>query len=489
MAAASLSLRDEYEAFVTKYWPLAKLQTANPPSSAHLAALRRGVWYCNISGTVIPALQVYNVLASPEAVIVDGSGAEVEKLVIVSSQQQQSQLSSPRLILTEDDSAKASVVSGKPAVEFDNAVVDVSMKKDDQVGEEGDEEEQPADDVSNEAESQNEAESEGDDHAEVPLSQQLWNRGHDTHHVFACGHCFGDIYILSGMFDYLRYPYAHIQDLKVKGAQAVDEYIVKKLTSYFTSCMYCNYDFKPPALYNQQLVKYGLSCHLSCGTVIRSPLMVPKRLLGALRHELQKDDVVDTQGYRGVGLYLYHGDGKFEHLEPDEYYARVPLVCLQRRGYLYYLCASPQTTWVFGFGNGVVMNQYADFYDDGEDGEDDEDENVKEGRTIRSAFQTLVSASVTGAGSLRIVYRSKDDVQHILNLKPSITSNESYVHELPFSSVAEVQALQLCGYRILVPLHAEEQMILDKSSVCICSMREDLCQAGWSFGGHSWPPA
>jgi hypothetical protein len=49
------------------------------------------------------------------------------------------------------------------------------------------------------------------------ISEYFYNKGYNTYHVYKCGHCFIDIYIISGLFDYINSCYSHMINLRKQG--------------------------------------------------------------------------------------------------------------------------------------------------------------------------------------------------------------------------------------------------------------------------------
>ena len=79
---------------------------------------------------------------------------------------------------------------------------------------------------------------------------------------------------------------------------------------------------------------YIISNRLCTGTAILGDI-VPKRYLKFLTSLYQKGDVVDCEGYRGTGLYLFDGI-EFKQIPTETYHPIVPLEYNKLRGYTYY---------------------------------------------------------------------------------------------------------------------------------------------------------
>ena len=204
-----------------------------------------------------------------------------------------------------------------------------------------------------EPEEQQNEDDEGNEESESKLSEQFYKKGYNTYHAYQCGHCYLDICVLSGLFDYINYPYSSMIDLKKKGPQAVNHYVENKLKNIYNQCMICGDDAKKTE-FNRLLI-YNLCTDLDCGTII-SRCVIPHNRLGAICHELTPGDVIDTGGYRGLSLYIYEGNKTFTKVQTEEYFPIWPIEWLKRRGYLYYLTEAPETCYdALPFGNNVQL--------------------------------------------------------------------------------------------------------------------------------------
>jgi len=182
-------------------------------------------------------------------------------------------------------------------------------------------------------------ESDDDDTDHPRLSEQFYKKGYDSYHVYKCGHCFIDIYLLSGLFDYVNSCYSTMIDLREEGEDAVHEHVDKHLRSYYTECLCC----QGKRTEDDRLSLYTTSTSLDIGTIIRRDCVIPKKHLGAISHEIKEGDVIDTDGYRGIGLYIYEGGQIYSKVPTGEYYPIWPIENLKSRGYLYYLTETPES--------------------------------------------------------------------------------------------------------------------------------------------------
>ena len=154
------------------------------------------------------------------------------------------------------------------------------------------------------------------------IAGKLYQQGYTYYRVYPCGHSFIDIMLLSMVYDYLR----------TVGENFDHELYIKNLEY---KCLLCQNNR------NDSKSLYYLFTSMNMGTIILRPT-IPKKYLPALTDEFEKGEVVDTGGYRGLGLYIFNGE-KFVKTETYEYYPIWSLEYLKLRGYRYYLTESPET--------------------------------------------------------------------------------------------------------------------------------------------------
>ncbi len=170
-----------------------------------------------------------------------------------------------------------------------------------------------------------------------PFDKLLQNQKYvSEYRVHECGHCFFDIALLCGVYDYLNFPYLDPIKANSGGEAEIEKFVIGKLKHLLTKCGICgDYPKKSSDRYYDELTSLDL------GTIIRSHNVTPIKHLGAISTTLRIGDVVDTRGYRGHGLYIYEGilEGQPTFLEVPcgEYYPIWPVYYCQLQGYQYYL--------------------------------------------------------------------------------------------------------------------------------------------------------
>ncbi len=170
-------------------------------------------------------------------------------------------------------------------------------------------------------------------------SELLYNGGYDSYHIFECGHCYIDIHVIAALFDYIESRHMPMIKLKKMGEKAVDDHVNEQLNSFFSKCFVCGGN----RCHDDRLSLYACSTILNTGTVFLPSRIIDKKNFGDICDELKWGDVIDSEGYRGTGLYIYEGNRSYSKVPCDEYYPNWPLEYLKTRGYLYYLTSDFET--------------------------------------------------------------------------------------------------------------------------------------------------
>lgn len=144
----------------------------------------------------------------------------------------------------------------------------------------------------------------------------IYKEGYDHYRIYECGHLVLDTYLILSLFDNLNYNWSPKWTL---------DQVEKLLEQSKTKCPCC-------AGLSDNM--YIISNSLCVGTVIVGDI-IPKRYLKFLTSLYKKGDVVDCEGYRGTGLYMFDGI-EFKQIRTESYYPMIPLEYNKLRGYTYY---------------------------------------------------------------------------------------------------------------------------------------------------------
>ena len=173
---------------------------------------------------------------------------------------------------------------------------------------------------------------------------EYYKKGYTRYRVYKSGQAFLDIHIIGMLFDYVENP-----NISPKPTQEELLKCIERLSGD-----------APFGKVADRMDMYKVVKKFSTGTVhLRDAL--PKDILRYIASECQDGNVIDTYGYRGLGLYIKDGD-RFKKVQRHEYYPIWPLKFLKRRGYRYYLKNSPCTDYdELLFENGVTHFPYGYF--------------------------------------------------------------------------------------------------------------------------------
>ena len=166
----------------------------------------------------------------------------------------------------------------------------------------------------------NDASSDDDD---VYLSSVYLNNGYRDYNTYQCGHCVYLIYYLSTIFDYINSNYNNMTIVRKNG---MEMNYAKKLVDRLNACPICKNN-----TINRKNI-YMINNDLHTGTIIVKNT-IPKKYLHLLKSEFTEGDIVDTDGYRGIGLYIFFNK-QFKKLNVDEYYAIIPKNITDKYGYI-----------------------------------------------------------------------------------------------------------------------------------------------------------
>ena len=176
------------------------------------------------------------------------------------------------------------------------------------------------------------------------LCSNYYKKGYTNYRVYKNGLAFLDIHIIGMLFDYFESPYI---TPKPK---------TEDLIKFIESLAYDN----PFGNLSNRNEMYNLFNNFNSGTVVlRSS--IPVNVIKYIVSEYKDGDVIDTYGYRGVGLYIKDGN-KFKKVKRNEYYPIWDLKFLKLIGYRYYLKDVPCTTYdELNFENGIYHEYFGYF--------------------------------------------------------------------------------------------------------------------------------
>lgn len=162
----------------------------------------------------------------------------------------------------------------------------------------------------------------------------LIKAGYTNYQVYPCSHCFLDVSLLCALYDNINFCWS----------PKFSEERAKQIINNLDKCPICNPVQKSVLKslnknnYDEKLIPYIVSNELITGSVILRPIF-PKKYIHHLAdlHVFEEGDLVDVDGYRGIGLYILDDDGKFKQVKTGEYYPGWPIKWLKKRGYRYYV--------------------------------------------------------------------------------------------------------------------------------------------------------
>jgi hypothetical protein len=179
-----------------------------------------------------------------------------------------------------------------------------------------------------------------DNDQRVLLSDEYYTAGYTNYRVYPNGLAFRDINLLSMLFDY------YIESNFSPPPKTSD---MERLISKLAICDPYNAAISDklavsgmPSLYEREnrLSMYEISGLFCTGTIVQKGI-ISNLYLPYITAEFKEGDVVDTEGYRGMGLKILvpttSTDGKeklqFVDVPRDEYYPQWPLHLLKKYGF------------------------------------------------------------------------------------------------------------------------------------------------------------
>jgi hypothetical protein len=312
--------QEEFKTFLKLFSPIAKTVHSKHESivnSATIKSLCRGKWYCNLSCQAIPELQQFN-YAPPNTI-------------------------AKRRFLSKDDERVYEELYNKR----DSEVYDIygSYQVGDLVIHEGKTFEYTTESDPEIVHPQPNALAESTINGPWKLAKhQLPSKPKEyehtlksSHRVFPCGHCYLDLAILRGVYDLSIFQFKGYNHPIVFTDKKVQKWVRGKLISLYSHCMICG----PRAEYNptSRLRLYARAIQLQSQSINykENVLIVPPQCLSAILNEIQVGQVIDTEGYKGYGLWIYEGNSSFVKVPTDNDSPIWLLEYMKLRGYSYYL--------------------------------------------------------------------------------------------------------------------------------------------------------
>ncbi|XWV26315.1 putative orfan [Tupanvirus soda lake] len=156
-----------------------------------------------------------------------------------------------------------------------------------------------------------------------PLSLIYFEEGYNDYNTYKCGHCIYLIYYLSTIFDYVNSNYSNMINLRKNNK---DEEYVENILLNLHSCPICGGNS------TNRKDMYIINNSMCTGTIIVKNTY-PLKYLNKISSEFTEGDIIDTDGYRGLGLYILE-NGKFCKMNVGEYYAIIPKHLSNKYGYI-----------------------------------------------------------------------------------------------------------------------------------------------------------
>lgn len=191
------------------------------------------------------------------------------------------------------------------------------------------------------------------------ISHEYHKNGSTAYRVYPCGHAFNDINLLCMIFDHL---------FMVKPTEENHQKAKEIFNRMAEECLMCAHDDVDAGISVKNI--YGIfNGYPGACTTVHIKTTIPKRYLSLLiKGGVYKEgDVVDTNGYRGLGIMICNGT-EFEEVPRYEYYPKWSVDKLKKYGYRKLLsglmwndCAEFDS---FGLENGIEVK--SEWYDDSE---------------------------------------------------------------------------------------------------------------------------
>lgn len=305
------------------------------------------------------------------------------------------------------------------------------------------------------------------------LSVKYFKKGYCEYNVYRCGHCFYYIYMLSEIFDKLR------QQNMIGSSDKETKEMINKITE----CPFC-LDLAHSHRDTDQSYIYYQFNGLCCGT-INLQNIIPKKYLHRLGSVFSAGDIIDTNGYRGLGLYIYD-DNEFDKLKTEEYYSIITSYIASKYSYIKILnnLASVSFSGQPAFDKlHINYNTYVGCYGDTAFG--DNNKSIKFDCVITKNNHTIHIFSTSDA----IIKLSKnnfvktidrDIIVIISNTNVSFTNIKVKNNTLvigPYDEIACAPILHYlnkkCGYDLKIELNNKEYMFIDQKFISICTKKDD----------------
>ena len=177
--------------------------------------------------------------------------------------------------------------------------------------------------------------------------------------VYPCGHAFYDDMLHEFIYSTSLSSYGGSRNGSFRANIRLLKF-VKALEKTWWYCPLCyNQTFTFSNVIQSERINMYSTDPGQGGTIV-SARLIPKKYLTYISQEFKEGDIVDTEGYRGLGLYIFNGI-RFESVPRDEYYPIWDLYYLKLRGYHYYLTAF-KIYDELKFENGISFNPDNGFY-------------------------------------------------------------------------------------------------------------------------------
>lgn len=189
------------------------------------------------------------------------------------------------------------------------------------------------------------------------ISCQFYEKGYKNYRIYENGLAFLDIHIVCMLFDYL-YEHGRYHDYRQKDV----DMILDKINE--DECPFAKIKNRKD-MYKNVGIKSGGTLSKLCfgvqGTILLKNYYC-KEYIEHIADEFDDGDVIDTKGYRGLGIHIKIGSW-FEPVDRREYYPIWPLRYLKKRGYLYYLNETEQSCFdELYFDNGISFIPYDNLF-------------------------------------------------------------------------------------------------------------------------------
>lgn len=160
--------------------------------------------------------------------------------------------------------------------------------------------------------------------------KKLYDDGYNKFHIFSCGHCYIDIYLIYELYIYLYDTWTGKEYLK--NMKDVDLCIDQLLANSYNQCNKCKLNENP---ITSTFMYEGFAPFSQC----QSSSYVKFKYLDVICHKLKIGDMINTnQKYRYTNIiYIYEGKGKYLRMPRKWKYYVLPFEYVKLRGCVYYL--------------------------------------------------------------------------------------------------------------------------------------------------------